>query len=49
MNQGGGPVLPGRAEVGAMLKVAEGLRDHFKALLKANVRSWEGDRAATSH
>ena len=49
MNQGGRPTLPGQAEVGAMLKVAEGLRDHFRALLKANVRSWEGDRAATSH
>jgi len=40
MNQGGRPTLPGRAEVGAMLKVAEGLRDHFRELLKANERSW---------
>ena len=31
---------PGRAEVGAMLKVSESLRDHFKALLDANDRSW---------
>jgi predicted DNA binding CopG/RHH family protein len=43
MNQGGRPALPGRAEVGAMLKVAEGLRDHFRELLKANERSWRGD------
>jgi predicted DNA binding CopG/RHH family protein len=43
MNQGGRPALPGRAEVGAMLKVAEGLRDHFRGLLKANERSWRGD------
>ncbi len=43
MNQGSRPPLPGRAEVGAMLKVAEGLRDHFKGLLKANERSWRGD------
>lgn len=32
--------LPGRTEVFAMLKVAEGLRDHFKELLKANEASW---------
>jgi hypothetical protein len=32
--------LPGRTEVFAMLKVAEGLRDHFKDLLKANQDSW---------
>jgi predicted DNA binding CopG/RHH family protein len=43
MNQGGRPALPGRAEVGAMLKIAEGLRDHFKGLLKANERSWRGN------
>lgn len=42
MHQGGQPALPGRAEVGAMLKVAEGLRDHFKGLLKANEVSWRG-------
>lgn len=32
--------LPGRTEVFAMLKVTEGLRDHFKELLKANEASW---------
>jgi predicted DNA binding CopG/RHH family protein len=42
MNQGSRPPLPGRAEVGAMLKLADGLRDHFKGLLKANERSWSG-------
>jgi hypothetical protein len=47
MNQGGRPALPGRVEVGAMLKVAEGLRDHFKGLLKANERSWR-DHAEAS-
>jgi predicted DNA binding CopG/RHH family protein len=46
MNQGGRPILPGRAEVGAMLKLAEGLRDHFKGLLKANERSWRGNAEA---
>jgi hypothetical protein len=48
MNQGGRPALPGRAEVGAMLKVAEGLRDHFRELLKANERSWWGDAETTN-
>jgi hypothetical protein len=49
MNQGGRPALPGQAEVRAMLKVAEGLRDHVRALLSANVRSWEIGDAATRH
>jgi hypothetical protein len=40
INQGGHSALPGRTEVGAMLRVAEGLRDHFKELLKANAASW---------
>ena len=31
---------PSREHVGAMLKIAEGLRDHVSALLKANVTSW---------
>lgn len=39
---------PGLDHVRAMLKIAEGLRNHFKALLKANVRSWEQGRAETS-
>jgi hypothetical protein len=49
LNQGGGPALPGRQEVAAMLKVAEALRDHFRALLDANQRSWEDGRANTTH
>jgi len=49
LNQGGGPALPGRQEVAAMLKVAETLRDHFRALLDANQRSWEDGRANTTH
>jgi len=47
-NQGSRPALPGRAEVGTMLRVAEGLRDHFKGLLKANELSWRG-HVETSH
>jgi hypothetical protein len=48
INQGGRPAMPGRAEVAAMLKVAESLRDHVRALLTANERSWRG-HAETSH
>jgi hypothetical protein len=49
INPGGRPALPGRAEVGAMLKVAEALRDHFRALLSANERAWREGHAQTSH
>ena len=35
-NQGGKPAGPGREDLKAMLRVAEGLRDHVKALLRAN-------------
>jgi hypothetical protein len=48
-NQGGRPVAPGRDELKAMLRVAEGLRDHVKALLKANQISWEQGHAETTH
>jgi predicted DNA binding CopG/RHH family protein len=47
MNEGGRATPPGRAEVAAMLKVAVGLRDHFKALLRANARSWIQGAAAS--
>ena len=43
-NQGGRAALPGPADVLTMLRIAEGLRDHFKGLLKANERSWAGNR-----
>ena len=49
LNQDVRVTVPGRHEVNAMLKVAEGLRDHFKALLKANVKSWVQGYAETSH
>jgi hypothetical protein len=38
----------GRSEVVAMIKVAEALRGHFKALLEANCRSWRDGDAGTS-
>jgi len=48
-NQGGKPTGPGRQDLQAMLRVAEGLRDHVKALLKANRTSWEQGYAETTH
>jgi mobilization protein MobC len=40
VNHGERTASPGQAEVRAMLKVAVGLRDHFRGLLTANERSW---------
>jgi hypothetical protein len=48
-NQGGKPAGPGREDLKAMLRVAEGLRDHVKALLKTNQLSWEQGHAETTH
>ena len=45
LNQGGRASAPGRQELQAMLKVAEALRDHFKALLITNQKSWETGHA----
>jgi hypothetical protein len=39
-NQGERVAGPARDDLRALLKVCEGLRDHVKALLAANVRSW---------
>jgi uncharacterized protein (DUF1778 family) len=44
----GGRDVPGVYEVMSMLKVAEALRDHFKALLIANTKSWERGHADAS-
>ena len=40
INQGGKAALPGRGALDAMLEIAGALRDHFRALLKANELSW---------
>jgi len=40
--------VPGRQEVLAMLRVCEGLRDHFRELLKANLVSWDIGHAGQS-
>lgn len=39
-NQGGRPDGLGQQEVRIMLRVCEGLRDHVKALLHANLKAW---------
>jgi hypothetical protein len=49
LNQDVRAIVPGRQEVNAMLKVAEGLRDHFKAVLKANEKQWLQGYAETPH
>ena len=49
LNQGGRATVPGREEVATMLKIATSLRDHFRALLVANQKSWEVGRAETAH
>ncbi len=41
LNAGGRPDGPGRQDLEAMLKIAMALRDHIRALLKANETSWE--------
>jgi hypothetical protein len=45
----GQSAAPGQQELRAMLKISEGLRDHFKALLKANEQSWRQGHVETSH
>jgi len=44
-NQGGTPSGPEREDLWAILRVAEGLRDHVKGLLKANQTSWHHGHA----
>jgi hypothetical protein len=41
--------VPGRQEVLAMLRVCEALRDHVRALIKANLISWDIGHAEQSH
>lgn len=41
LSQGGRTQPPAGRELTAMLQVAEALRDHFRALLAANQKSWE--------
>jgi hypothetical protein len=46
-NQGEQVPGPGREDVKVMLKVCEGLRDHVRALLSANLKSWERGHAGS--
>ena len=45
----GRPMTTGREELRGMLKIAEGLRDHIKALMIANAKSWEQGNAEILH
>jgi hypothetical protein len=47
LHSDGKPSGPGRAEVQMMLKIATGLKEHFKALLQANERAWNPGDAET--
>jgi hypothetical protein len=49
LNQDTRAAAPGRNEALEMLRVAEGLRDHFRKLLKANIESWQQGHAETTH
>jgi len=49
MNQDERVAAPGREEVRAMLKVCGALRDHVKALLAANLKTWGQGHAETTH
>lgn len=40
-NQTGRVTGPNREDLRALLRACEGLRDHFRGLLEANLRSWE--------
>jgi hypothetical protein len=44
-NQGGRAAVLGRDDLRSIIRVCEGLRDHVKALIKANTRSWESGHA----
>jgi hypothetical protein len=48
-NQGGRLTGPGREDLRAMLRIAEALRDHVKALIRANQSSWDQWYAETTH
>jgi hypothetical protein len=41
VNRGETPTGPSRADLQALLRALTGLRDHFKALITANLESWK--------
>jgi mobilization protein NikA len=40
---------PGRDDLRSMLKICEAMRDHIKALVRANVAAWESGHAETDN
>jgi hypothetical protein len=46
---GGQSEGPGRERAALMLKIAVGLRDHVRALVKANETSWDRGYGETNH
>jgi len=49
LHQDARQAVPGRQEVLAMLRICEALRDHVRALIKANLISWDIGHADQSH
>jgi predicted DNA binding CopG/RHH family protein len=49
LHQDARQAVPGRQEVYAMLRICEALRDHVRALIKANLISWDIGHADQSH
>lgn len=49
LHQDAHQAAPGRQEVLAMLRICEALRDHVRALIKANLISWDIGHADRSH
>ena len=49
MHQQGRPPAPGREDLQMMLKICEAIRDHTRALIKANLISWEVGRDASGN
>lgn len=47
MHQEGRAPAPGRDDLQVMLRVCEGIRDHTRALIKANLVSWDVGRDAS--
>jgi hypothetical protein len=47
-NQGSRVAGPTREDLRALIKVCEGLRDHVRALIRANITSWEQGHAESN-
>jgi hypothetical protein len=49
VNRGEAPTGPSRADLQALLRALTALRDHFKALIAANIESWKIGYEKASH